>query len=256
MKNDKSKSIKKWKALWAFPVVAILLFAFAEPKYEYANDATESSTSDTQINLKGTVLDSEGNGLHGTSIAVYRRSNGHILKGTISDINGGFSLSNISLDDEVVFSFVGFKTQRIKPSKKMTVTMEQSVIPISTKSINKNENAPPPPSAAAAAESAEKEEGPVEVFFVVEDLPKFKGGKNQLNKFIDKATANTKEKGSVSVNFTVTEKGIIQDITIVNSPSKSLSEKAERIMKSMPAWEPGKQRGKPVKTKCNLEIIF
>lgn len=258
IKNDKSKSIKKWKVLWVLPVVAILLLSFAEPKYEYANELVNPSTSDTEINVKGRVLDNEGNGLHGTTVAVYSVSNGHIMNGTMSNSSGEFSLSEVSLDDEIVFSFVGFKTQRIKPSKKMTVVMEQAVLAISTERVNKKEKAPapPPPPPSSSVESVEKKEEAKKVFFVVEQMPKYKGGQNELNKFIAEATANTKEKGVVSVSFIVNEKGIVQDISITESPSEALSEKAEKIMKSMPDWEPGKQRGKPVKINCSMQIAF
>jgi protein TonB len=77
-----------------------------------------------------------------------------------------------------------------------------------------------------------------------------------LNAYLAKATAGSKEKGTAIVQFTVMPNGSLSNIKIVNAPSLSLGEKAMEIVRSMPKWNPGKQRGKAVKVDVSLNIDF
>jgi protein TonB len=95
-----------------------------------------------------------------------------------------------------------------------------------------------------------------EVFVVVEEIPQFKGGPMALKSYLEKATAGSDEKGTVRLQFTVETDGSISKIKTVDSPSKALGEKAISILSSMPAWNPGKQRGKPVAVDYSILIEF
>ncbi len=243
--KEKSSPIKRWKIFWAIPLATILMVIFAEPKYVYGNDSSVSPESGQKIKITGKVIAEEGDALPGTSIFIANST-----RGTVSDINGNFILDDVLPDAEIIFSFVGLKTQRIKASKNMTVKMEAAIIPISTKKSEVEIDVPPPQTTKNLNEEQK------EVFIVVEEDPHFKGGQNEMVKFLVQATADSQEKGTVSVNFVVNSKGEIQDIEIMDSPSDKLSKQAEKIMKSMPAWEPGKQRGKSVRANCNLQITF
>ncbi|MBN1925740.1 MAG: carboxypeptidase-like regulatory domain-containing protein [Prolixibacteraceae bacterium] len=140
MKKNKSKPAKKLKVLWAVPLIAIILFAFAEPKYEYSGTSTLPAGQNT-ISVKGIVIDADGEPLPGTSVIVSKTTTG-----TITDLNGNFILEGIDPDALIVFSFVGYETVKLKADKKMKVKMKKQVYKINP-SLNVVETnvAPPPP---------------------------------------------------------------------------------------------------------------
>ena len=101
-----------------------------------------------------------------------------------------------------------------------------------------------------------------EVFVIVEELPSFPGGIDELKAFV---TANLKypayalEKGiqgPVTVGFTVAEDGSVTDAKIKSGVDLSLCQEALRIVNSMPKWNPGTQRGMPVSVKYEMPINF
>lgn len=110
------------------------------------------------------------------------------------------------------------------------------------------------------AEEAELDET---LFIVVEKMPEFPGGKEEMEKYLSKntknyvKTQNTDIHGTAYCQFVVNRDGSLTDAEIVRSSgNKSLDEEAIRIIKSMPKWNPGKQRGKAVRVKYTLSIRF
>jgi len=110
---------------------------------------------------------------------------------------------------------------------------------------------------------SEEEEADVnQIFTVVEEQPSFPGGEAEMMKYIQKnlkypsfAQENGIQ-GRVTISFTVERDGSITDISAVRSPAEELSKEAIRVVKSMPKWKPGKQRGKPVRVKFMLPVTF
>ena len=101
------------------------------------------------------------------------------------------------------------------------------------------------------------------VFAVVEEMPKFKGGELAMMEFLMKnmkypqTAVKAKLQGKAIVGFVVGKDGTISDVHITKSAGHAvLDEEAMRVVKSMPAWEPGKQKGKPVNVKYNVPITF
>ena len=101
------------------------------------------------------------------------------------------------------------------------------------------------------------------VFAVVEEMPKFKGGELAMMEFLMKnmkypqSAVKAKLQGKAIVGFVVGKDGTISDVHITKSAGHAvLDEEAMRVVKSMPAWEPGKQKGKPVNVKYNVPITF
>ncbi len=62
--------------------------------------------------------------------------------------------------------------------------------------------------------------------------------------------------GLVVVNFVVEKDGSITDIQIVRDIGAGCGQEAVRIVKMMPKWNPGKQRGRPVRVRFTLPIRF
>ena len=100
-------------------------------------------------------------------------------------------------------------------------------------------------------------------FTVVEEMPKFKGGDAKLLEFLSmnvkypQTAVKAKQQGIAIVGFVVRKDGTIGDVHITKSAGHAVLDKeAMRVVKAMPAWEPGKQKGKPVDVKYNVPITF
>lgn len=109
---------------------------------------------------------------------------------------------------------------------------------------------------------AEEEEEEV-VFVIVETMPEFPGGQQALFKYLSenvKYPAIAQEngiQGRVICQFVVNKDGAIVDVEIVRSGGDpSLDKEALRVIKSMPKWKPGKQRGKAVRVKYTVPVNF
>jgi len=100
------------------------------------------------------------------------------------------------------------------------------------------------------------------VFQVVEKMPSFPGGDAALFKFLGdnvKYPVIAQEngvQGRVICQFVVNRDGSIVDVEVVRSVDPSLDKEAIRVIKSMPKWSPGQQRGKPVRVKYTLPVNF
>ena len=116
---------------------------------------------------------------------------------------------------------------------------------------------------AAPVEAPEEEEEEEVIFVVVETMPEFPGGQQALFKYLSenvKYPVIAQEngiQGRVICQFVVNKDGSIVDVEVVRSGGDpSLDKEAVRVIKSMPKWKPGKQRGKPVRVKFTLPVNF
>ncbi len=111
-------------------------------------------------------------------------------------------------------------------------------------------------------EQVEEEEEEPAVFFIVEEMPKFPGGDLALRKYIaenirypEMAKENDIQ-GTVYVRFVVNEKGKVTDVQVIRGVDPLLDAEAVRVVKSLPDYTPGKQRGKAVKVSHSVPIKF
>lgn len=115
---------------------------------------------------------------------------------------------------------------------------------------------------APVASAPIQEEDEQVVFQVVEKMPSFPGGDVALFKFLGdnvKYPVIAQEngvQGRVICQFVVNKDGSIVDVEVVRSVDPSLDKEAIRVIKSMPKWSPGQQRGKPVRVKYTLPVNF
>jgi TonB family protein len=96
-----------------------------------------------------------------------------------------------------------------------------------------------------------------DVFMVVEEMPKIKGGQRALydNISYPEAAYNEGIEGRVIVQFVVNEDGSVQDINVVRSAGELLDEAAVEAI-SMLEFEPGLQNGEPVKVMMTQPVVF
>ena len=100
------------------------------------------------------------------------------------------------------------------------------------------------------------------VFDVVEQMPSFPGGMKAMMDYLKENTeypakaVKNKIQGRVIVQFIVDEKGRLSDVKVVKSVEPSLDAEAVRVVKSMPRWNPGIEKGKAVKVHYTLPVTF
>ena len=95
-----------------------------------------------------------------------------------------------------------------------------------------------------------------------EEDDEFPGGLQALSQFIAdniKYPQLAKENnitGRVFVSFVVEKDGRVGQVKILRDIGGGCGNEAVRVVKLMPKWKPGKQRGKPVRTQFNLPVNF
>jgi periplasmic protein TonB len=101
-----------------------------------------------------------------------------------------------------------------------------------------------------------------EIFDVVENAPNPPGGMEGWNQYLSKNLKYPTQarrmgiEGTVYVVFVVNTDGSIQDVEILRGIGGGCDEEALRVVKNAPKWEPGKQRGRPVRVRMRLPIRF
>ena len=101
-----------------------------------------------------------------------------------------------------------------------------------------------------------------EVFTIVEDQPAFPGGNAAFYKFVASNMTYPAQarrmgiEGRVFVQFVVDKDGSVTEVKAVKGIGAGCDREAERVLNSSPKWTPGKQRGRSVKVRMVLPIIF
>ena len=161
--------------------------------------------------------------------------------------------------------------------------LEEEIIPITKQELKPPPPPPPPPEIIEIVEDDVEIEDEIEIedtesdedeeieiieedddefFMVVENMPIFPGGDLGLMKYIQKHVkypAIAKEyniTGKVYVSFIVDKSGSVTNVKIVRGVDKNLDAEAVRVVKSLPKYKPGKQRGKSVRVMFTIPINF
>lgn len=101
-----------------------------------------------------------------------------------------------------------------------------------------------------------------EPFTMVEQMPEFPGGQNELFAYIGKELKYPKEaieagvEGVVYITFVVEADGTITGVKVLRGIGGGCDEEAVRVVSDMPNWTPGRQRGKAVRVQYNLPIRY
>ena len=101
------------------------------------------------------------------------------------------------------------------------------------------------------------------VFEVVEQMPEFPdGGMAGLMEYFKKNLRYPEEakragtQGRVVVQFLINKNGAISDASVLRSVDRLLDAEAVRLVRSMPKWKPGMQKGKAVTVKYTVPVLF
>lgn len=114
----------------------------------------------------------------------------------------------------------------------------------------------------------------VPIFAIVEDMPTWKGCESgsaadkkactetKMMQYITKnivypaMAKDANITGIVYLNFEISEKGNVKDVKVLRGIGAGCDEEAVRVVKTLPNFNPGKQRGRPVRVTYNVPINF
>ena len=113
-----------------------------------------------------------------------------------------------------------------------------------------------------APEIVEDEVVEAEIFTVVEQMPEFPGGMNRLAEYLatniryPQLARESGIQGRVFINFVVEADGSVTNVRVIRSLGGGCDEEAMRVVRNMPRWTPGRQRGRAVRVSYNLPVNF
>ena len=100
------------------------------------------------------------------------------------------------------------------------------------------------------------------VYDQVEEMPEFPGGMPAMIEFLQTNIKYPKDAikqdvgGRVMVMFVVETDGSISNVRVARKVFPSLDKEAVRVVKAMPKWKPGKEKGRPVRVNFTLPVVF
>ncbi len=248
MKKKIDSPFRKLKMLMVLPLIALVFYAFAKPEYiRPALPIENVSAVNVGKEVNGKVTTVNGKPLQNAVVLV----KGTTI-GTVTDADGNFKLVDVKADAKLIISYVGMKSEEMKPdfNKPITVKMAIETVGLGKVVVVGFNNLPPPSS------------GEDKAFRVVEQMPQFPGGQQELMRFIKNnlkypvQAQEEKKTGTVVVNFLVSSTGKIENVKVVKSANPALEAEAMRVVNKMPDWIPGKQNGDPVDVYYSIPIEF
>ena len=147
------------------------------------------------------------------------------------------------------------------PEEFKVVDDSKEVAKISIVSVDQDRELPPPPVIVQPVQTVEEPED--QIFEIVEnpavpptgDIPSLlKWIANHIE--YPQSALDNNIQGKVVLRFVVEKDGSIGDIIVARKVDPALDKEAVRVLKSMPKWTPGKQRGKPVRSYFTLPVAF
>lgn len=111
-------------------------------------------------------------------------------------------------------------------------------------------------------DEAPEEEAADEIFQFVEDQPTPLGGMKAFYAYVGKNMKYPAQarrmgiEGKVYITFVVGKDGALTDVKVLKGIGAGCDQEAIRVLSGAPKWKPGKQRGRPVRVRMQLPIIF
>ena len=100
------------------------------------------------------------------------------------------------------------------------------------------------------------------VYQIVEKMPQYTGGESALMKYVSeniKYPEKAKEdgiQGRVFISFVIEKDGSVSNVKVVRGIGGGCDEEAARVIAGMPKWQPGMQKGKPVRVNYMMPVFF
>ncbi len=97
---------------------------------------------------------------------------------------------------------------------------------------------------------------------IVEEMPSPKGGLAAFYTYLNKNLKYPAQarrmgiEGRVFMIFVVEKDGSLTDVSVLKGIGAGCDEESLRVLENAPKWNPGKQRGNPVRVRYNFPIVF
>jgi len=188
---------------------------------------------------------------------------------------GGYSIANginhSTLKNRIRMMTYNSKTGRAGMLKLLALIPIAGVaLALNANTVYVPENGTPQEKAVTSTQDVNSAESVTEILSVVEEMPVYPGGAPAMMQFLaenviyPKESKDKGEQGRVLVSFVVEKDGSISEVSALKpesqnlelATSKALQDEAVRVVKSMPRWTPGKQKGEAVRVKYVIPINF
>ena len=271
MLKKKSNPWARLKYLYVLPLAAIAVAAFARPEISSeldeisavkVNDLTAIMKTEEvkspeihpakEIKVQGQVLEKSTNApVVGASVIIKGTTSG-----TITDLDGNFVIS-MPVGATLSVSYINMKTKELTITEKLIGKIKSLKVYLEGEITTKTQEV-----VVVGYGGGEEASDEVPVFRVVEEMPEFPGGMGECLKFLGKNIKYPVEaqkagvQGKVIVQFVVEKDGIIANPKVVRSIDPDLDGEAIRVISIMPKWNPGMQKGQPVRVKYTVPVTF
>jgi TonB family protein len=287
MLNKKSSSASLLKLLALVPIVGAALALNAETvtDYVYAEKTPQKvvkkgkKAAQVKVNAKTIEVKTDKDVITGENVTVElnadkKKSMGkklvfldEVLEGSEPLIVIDGKVATIeqlkALDQEEIDNITVLKNAK-EPleeyAKAFNADTSNGILFINTKEYVKNGKKELVSAVVKAKEPAdESAEG---AFDVVEQMPEFPGGSIELMKFLSEnikypeAASKAGTQGRVVAQFIVEADGSISNVKVLKNVSDEIDAEAVRVIKAMPKWKPGMQKGQPVRVKYTIPVTF
>ena len=252
-KNEKAKGLW-WRLLATLPVLAILLIANTKVTAQDASTKLGNQAVDKPITVEMgqfEIFDDDGTPMQLKDTLIYS-DDGSYVKFETSD---GFQPeSGEPCKKLTVTSYDADGTQRnnffITETERRGDTSTYTIEPF-TLSVHLFEQ---------LFDLATYEEDTV--YQIVEQMPQYTGGEQAMMKYVaenikyPQAAKDKNISGRVFVGFVIEKDGSVSNVKVVRGIGGGCDEEAARVIKEMPKWKPGMQKGKPVRVNYMMPIFF
>ena len=112
------------------------------------------------------------------------------------------------------------------------------------------------------ATTEEKEPVDDQIYSIVEEMPEFPGGMSKMAEYISHhlvypmSAWESGTQGRVMVSAVVEKDGSLSNVQVMRSLNAECDKEAVNVVKGMPKWKPGKNRGKTVRVSYTIPISF
>ena len=179
-------------------------------------------------------------------------------------------LSSLEMENNEGVKFTGSVIMSVKDINLliiMSLTSNRDYDPVIYKVLRSTRFGTGAPNEQSVADSQSMHVDPFDVkdsiYIVAEKMPDFPGGQTELFKYLSQTVQYPKDcqrygiQGRVVCSFVVTKNGKIEEVEVLKSGGHPLFDReAVRVIRSMPKWEPGTERGEPVRVRYTLPISF
>lgn len=208
-----------------------------------STEVSGTNNTDSLSVIKGIVTDCMRNPITGVLIIEKGTKNG-----TVTDEFGNFTLK-VSEKHPLIVQSIGFQSQEIEIQKTayiQVILQEDSTLMMGE----------------ILVVNTKKKSQKKKIFTtcVSETMPEFPGGNTALMSFIQQNIQYPDPDicitGKVIIQFIISTDGNITNAKIVRGVHPKFDKEALRVVKLMPKWKPGTQKGKPVAMEYTIPVSF